>query len=398
MKVLIYGEYFLPSVGGVQTAVELLARGLATYSGTATELRLIKVTVATNTPRGTMDDRNLPYRVTRNPSLRQLWNLIREADVLHLAGPCLLPMLLGWANRKPVIVVHHVYQAICPNGLLFKQPSQTVCKGHFAGQEYSECFRCCGATMGAARAAYSIVLGFPRRWLCDRAIANVAVTDHVANRLKMPRSRTIYLGIDDTKQAGWSEVSDPRGIFEFGYIGRLVAEKGLPLLLQAARHLADEQRPFHVTFIGDGPERQRLEVLVKEMRLVQHVSFVGELTGVELQRASRNIAALVMPSIWEETAGLAAIEQMMRGRLVIASDIGGLGEIVDGAGLKFNAGDPQGLAQQMRRVIDDRSLVTTMGSSARTRAKEFFHSDVMISRHVEACRRSISSDKELQGT
>ena len=46
---------------------------------------------------------------------------------------------------------------------------------------------------------------------------------------------------------------------------------------------------------------------------------------------------VVMPSQWEETAGLAAIEQMMRGGVVIASDIGGLGEVVSEAGLRYKA-------------------------------------------------------------
>src|SRR2546427_4824649 len=56
-------------------------------------------------------------------------------------------------------------------------------------------------------------------------------------------------------------------------------------------------------------------------------------------------------SVWEETAGLAAIEQMMRGRLVIASKTGGLAELVDDASLTFPAGDSQALAQSMQKVL-----------------------------------------------
>jgi hypothetical protein len=42
--------------------------------------------------------------------------LIRRANVVHLAGPALLPLLLARLFRKPVVVEHHGYQAICPNG------------------------------------------------------------------------------------------------------------------------------------------------------------------------------------------------------------------------------------------------------------------------------------------
>jgi glycosyltransferase involved in cell wall biosynthesis len=58
----------------------------------------------------------------------------------------------------------------------------------------------------------------------------------------------------------------------------------------------------------------------------------GFLTGHALRAALAGVAALVMPSICEETCGNAAIEQMTKGRLVIASDIGGLGEVVGDTG------------------------------------------------------------------
>ena len=61
----------------------------------------------------------------------------------------------------------------------------------------------------------------------------------------------------------------------------------------------------------------------------------------------------MIPSVWEEVAPLVALEQMMQGALVIASDIGGLGEEVSGFGLKFPAGDFHALASCMRRVADE---------------------------------------------
>jgi len=392
MKILIYGEWFLPSIGGVQTAMELLARGFAEFRDEplSSDGRSIQVTVATNSPRDGMDDSKLPYDVVRQPSFFQLKRLIRNADIVHLAGPCLLPMLISWATAKPFVVVHHVYQAACPNGLLFKQPSQTVCSGHFMNKEYAECYRCCSQPIGGAAGLRLLLLEFPRRWLSKRAASNVMITNHVGARLHLPRSRTIYYGIDGVEPLP-PRVDNGSEPMEFGYVGRLVAEKGLPLLVEAAQHLAGGGKPFRLTFVGDGPQRARLQELVQQSGLGNHIRFTGSLRGDALDSATSRISVLIMPSIWEESAGLAAIEQMMRGRMVIAADIGGLTEIVGDAGLKFALGDSRGLAAAMARVIDDPSLVTSLGSSARSRAMKLFRLDGMIRPHVALYRGLINA-------
>ena len=76
--------------------------------------------------------------------------------------------------------------------------------------------------------------------------------------------------------------------------------------------------------------------------LQDRVTFTGELRGPDFRkRLLRSVQVLVMPSRWEETAGLAAIEQMMRGGVVVAADVGGLSEVVGDAGLKFFVDDSQ---------------------------------------------------------
>lgn len=392
MKVLIYGEYFLPVIGGVQTFMDLLARGFSEFSraDALNSSEAIEVTLVTNTPPGEMDDSTLPYRVIRQPRFRELVGLIREVDVVHVEGPCLLPMLISWMSGTPYIVEHHVYQAICPNGLLFKQPSQTACTGHYSKREYAECFRCCAATMGEPVALRALLLSFPRRSLCKTASANIMVTDHVGRRLQMPRSRTIYLGIKDVSANAARRDANYPPVVEFGYIGRLVAEKGLPLLIEAANHLAGNGKCFRLSFVGDGPERTRLEGLVDEYGLRERVRFTGDLRGADFERVAGEITAVVMPSIWEETAGLSTIEHMMRGGLVIVADIGGLSEIVDGAGLKFQPGDWRSLASAMQRVIDETSLANSLGSAARLRADALFRHKPMIETQISLCRDVIA--------
>lgn len=363
----------------------LLATGFTSAPiSTTRETFIVTVVTATATAADNFDDSRLPFKVVRRPGFRQLLRLIEEADLVHLAGPCLLPLAISWLIRKPVVIVHHGYQSICPNGLLFKQPSQSICPGHFMQGQYAECLHCCAQTMGAAAGFRSLLLTFARRWLCKRAAFNVSVTNHVKARVQLPRGRTIYHGIDVIESIDLQ--SSQSGVLEFAYVGRLVAEKGLKSLLHAAKHLSDRGRSFKLTFIGDGPERACLEKMTHDLKLDRFARFTGALRGAELDRAVSSAAAVVMPSIWEEAAGMSAIEQMMRGRLVIAADIGGLGEIVGDVGLKFAVGDSQELASCMQRATDDPGLVRSLGSAARNRAMRLFDRKGMIESQIDLCR------------
>lgn len=383
MKVLIFSTYFLPIVGGVQTYVRLLAQGLSERGMTGSAQ--IEVTVATETPASDGRDATLPYRVFRRPSLWKLKSLIDESDILHLAGPSMLPMMLAWLTRKPFTIEQHGYQAICPNGLLFLQPEKSACPGHFRMKHYIQCIKCRSAEIGVLAGISSLVLTFPRRWLCNRAMANIAITDHVKARLGLKRSCTIYYGIDVLASVPAREATSPAqspSFLKVAYVGRLVAEKGLPLLLHAAQRLKEEGVAFQLLFIGDGPERSHLQEMATQFQIEDHVTFTGDLRYEELARAVRDLSIVVMPSIWEETAGLSAIEHMMRGGVVIAADIGGLSEVVGDAGLKFRVGDWQGLSSCIRRLSEEPSLVASLGKAARARALQLFDAERMLDRHV----------------
>jgi len=162
-----------------------------------------------------------------------------------------------------------------------------------------------------------------------------------------------------------------------------VSVKGVPLILEAAKSLQIEGYSFRLKFVGDGPKQGELKRLAEKLGLAKYVEFTGFLTGPAFQMAMKDVAAVLMPSVWEETAGLAAIEQMMRGRLVVASDIGGLGEVVDGCGLRFPAGSTEALAQCMRTVLDHPEIIVRNGDVARRRALDLFSERRMVKEHFD---------------
>jgi glycosyltransferase involved in cell wall biosynthesis len=388
VKILIYSKVFLPATGGIQTVVSELARGLA-ERGHPDGGEGIQVTVVTRNKNRMEADDSLPYRLVRNPNLRSLIRLVRQADILHVAGPAMLPMALGLLFHKPVIVEHHGYQSICPNGLLVYQPDHSLCPGYFMQKRYQKCLRCNTANLGWGKSLRSLILTFPRRWMCQRVSANIAVTEHVLKRISLPRTEVVYHGIaDDISILENQNLASDGNPLQIGSIGRLVSEKGLPILLQAAKRLDDDGCNFRLTFVGDGPERANLESMARSLRFRNPVEFLGQLKGPELGEAVRSLQVVVMPSQWEETAGLAAIEQMMRGGVVIASDIGGLGEIVGEGGLRFKAGDSDALYSRLREVMESPSLRVSLSASARRRAMQTFGRDSMIEGHLAAYRKA----------
>jgi glycogen synthase len=390
VKLLLYSHAFPPSVGGVETIVATLARGLAKLPGSANG-KTVQVTVVTETPAAKFDDASFPCRIVRRPGITALARLIAGSDVVHIAGPAFAPMLLAWLRRKPYVVEHHGYQAICPNGLLLHQPEGVVCPGHFQACRYRKCVQCESHEQSWFRSLIKVLLNIPRHFLATRAASNVAVSRHVMTRIALPRATVIYHGLDSSSltasQPAPTQQTESRNI-RFGYVGRFVPEKGIPTLLEAAQKLRRERQDFEVVLVGDGPLRPQIEDSIRLSNAAEFIRIAGFLDGQKLADSLNSLDVVVMPSIWEETAGLAAIEQMMRGRLVIVSDIGGLGEIVGDAGLKFPPGDAQRLTDQMRKVLEG---TTELPKLAQDRARFLFDPDRMLAEHAALYRQALGA-------
>ncbi|MCU1241511.1 MAG: hypothetical protein JWO71_2237 [Candidatus Acidoferrum typicum] len=393
MKILFYSHFFAPSVGGVENITRSLADGLSKRRKPDGETEFA-LTLVTQTAAGDFDDDTLPFRVVRSPNLIELWRLIRQSEVVHLAGPALAPLLLALLLRKPVVVEHHNYQAICPNGRLVHQPDHSVCPGHFQARHFAECVRCQANEISWIASLMNLLWMFPRYVLTRAAAQNIAVTQHVLERHALPRSSVIYHGIegsgDDCRADRSGSARSAHETISFAYVGRFISEKGIPILLAASKTLADEGRFFTVKLIGDGPERPKIEEIIRRERLGHYVQITGYLTGAALAGVLCRVDAVVLPSVCEETAGLSLIEQMMRGRAVIASDIGGLAEVVGDAGLKCAPGDAHALAACMRKVLEEPSLLDALGEKGRHRARLYFARERMIEEYARVYRHVLS--------
>lgn len=373
MNVLLYSHSYSPNVGGVETFSARLAAELPSVA----RLQRLEITVATQTP--ALAETN-GMRVIRQPGITRLWRLVGESDVILLAGPAMLPLLFGLLRAKRVVVTHHGYQTICPNGLLFHHPSQMCCPGHFRNRRYHECVRCCRSELGLARGLIRVLLTFPRRLLCRLARCNVSVSEHLAGRLALPASVIIHHGVPRGSAPLYS-VADHAPKFLF--VGRMVAEKGVRTLIEAAQILKARGRAFQLLLAGDGPMRHELEALSRSLGLRREVCFLGFKAGNELEHLLNQALACVVPTVSEETAGFSAIEQMMAGKAVIASDIGALPEAIDEVGLTFSPKNAAELADCMERLMISPELAESLGKRARERALRLYDAKDMLSRYVE---------------
>jgi glycosyltransferase involved in cell wall biosynthesis len=169
------------------------------------------------------------------------------------------------------------------------------------------------------------------------------------------------------------------------FAGRLVMEKGVEVLIEAFAKVKREVPEARLIIAGEGPEKERLQKLIADLELSSSVTMPGHLDQAEIERWLSRAWVQVVPSRWAEPFGLVAAEAMMAGTAVVASDSGGLREIVQDrqTGLLVPPGDVNKLAQALVQILQDRELAEQMGKAARKVALECFNEETYIDKFVE---------------
>jgi glycosyltransferase involved in cell wall biosynthesis len=162
---------------------------------------------------------------------------------------------------------------------------------------------------------------------------------------------------------------------------QLIPRKGIRFLIDAVANLTREFPALCLVLAGDGFERPELEARARELGIAKRVRFLGSVPNHELAAWYRSAAVSVIPSL-EEGFGIPAAEAMGCEIPVIASDAGGLPEVVEHGvtGLVVPKGDVDALAQALRALLLDDELRARMGAAGRRRAERLFSWD----RTVEA--------------
>jgi glycosyltransferase involved in cell wall biosynthesis len=149
------------------------------------------------------------------------------------------------------------------------------------------------------------------------------------------------------------------------FVGRLVATKGLPYLLEAMKSVDSR-----LVICGEGPARPSLERMTIRLGIENKVTFEGRVPEERKADLFAGCKMMVMPSIFE-SLGLAAAEAMSYNKPVVASDSGGLPEVVGDGGLVVPAKDPARLAEAINRLLRDDALRHDLGTKAKERAAQY---------------------------
>ena len=181
------------------------------------------------------------------------------------------------------------------------------------------------------------------------------------------------------------------------FVGRLIERKGVSHLIRALGAVR-RQTPARLVVIGDGPERARLEQVTREAGMAESVEFRGRVSDEELRLAYAAADVFVLPSVLDarqdtEGLGVVLLEAMNYGVPVIASDIGGITDIVQHGqtGLLVPAGDEGALGVALSRVLSDAALSRRLGEAGRKRLHDAFSWDRIVDQWEEVYARAKAS-------
>ena len=301
-------------------------------------------------------------------------------DVVHVHNlyPLFSPSVLKAATDAgvPVVMSLHNQALTCPKADHLRNGS--VCEACFGGKQYHCLLKNCRGSL-LQSLGYAVRAGVADRagWFREHVGRFLAMTEFA-------RERLLRAGYPADKLAVLPNgVPMPRGIVTpaegeyIAFAGRLSEEKGLRTLMEAA--VACPEVP--IALAGDGPLAAELRELAP-----RNVTFCGRLTPDEMRTFYRRARAVVLPSTCFEMCPLTILEGMAMGLPVIASQTGGLGELVDDehtphpTGLLVPRGEAAPLTLALRRLWADDPLATAMGQAGREKAEREYAETVFRDR------------------
>lgn len=296
MKILLGSHHFFPSTGGIETTSALLA---GEFSSLGHEVSVVTQTAGEN---------EFPFTVVRRPGGLELLRQVRWCDVFLQNNISLRTMWPLLFVRRPLFIIHQTW----------------------ISDEHGR--------VGLLHRFKFFLLGFA---------TSFAISQVIAGQLPTP-SRIIGNPYDDGVFRDFGSASRTNDLV---FVGRLVSDKGLDVLIDALAILRDSNLLTHLTIAGDGPERPRLEKQIAQLNLQSMVTLVGQRSSKQLVEMLNQHSILVVPSRWREPFGIVALEAIACGCVVVGSDGGGLAEAIGPCGMTFRNGDSRDLSVVLERLL-----------------------------------------------
>ncbi len=340
----------------------------------------------------------LLWQTAYNPDReRMMIELIAESapDIVHVHNffPLLTPAVHVAAARAGVAVVQtlHNYRLMCAAATF--ERDGLVCELCLGGNRlHALRYRCYRGSLPATAALVHMQNVNDRQQLLARHVHRfIALTEFARGKYVeggMPADRIAV-------KSNFLDRSAPSRAGEIGsgglFVGRLSAEKGVQVLLDAWRALPE----MTLRIAGDGPLREELEKMAPP-----NVQFLGRVDADTVQREMRAAAFLVVPSLWYEGFPMTIVEAFSMGLPVVASRLGSLQEIIshERNGLLFEAGNPDALAAEVRQIGARPELMPSLSINAQDDFSQRYTRDQNLSEleaiYADAIR--LASDSRIR--
>ncbi len=366
MKVLIVNKFLHPN-GGSETYIFKLGEELARqghevqYFGMEHEGRCVGNAAGSYTSDmdfhggSKLSKLTYPLKTIYSFEARKKIRIVLDdmsPDVVHINNfnyqltPSIIVEIVKWRkqNKKDckIIFTAHDYQLVCPNHMLYKPESNSVCEkclgGHFSNCVKGRCIHgsLAKSLVGSAEAYY---------WAFRKTYKYI---DHIiccsqflkdkmdTNPIFKDKTVAIHNFIDTYEQ---KNVQKKDYVL---YFGRFSKEKGIETLINAAKELPQIQ----FIFAGKGP-------LEEELTGVPNIKNVGFQSGEALEKLIREARLTVYPSEWYENCPFSVMESIAMGTPVLGADIGGIPELIEPGvtGEVFKSGDGDELKRQISYIF-----------------------------------------------
>jgi glycogen(starch) synthase len=366
VNIVLVASSYLPHVGGVERVVSALAQNLMQRGHTVT-------VIAPRYPRTLPAQETLDGVVVR----RYFFLIPHIADVkrgrldLFFGGLIFLPLtflrfsFFLWRTRPAVVNLHFVgspaWFVVMAQRLLKFRLIVSLHGNDVEGLNARSKF---DRSVWRATVRGADALTTPSKFLAQR-IAQFEPL--LASQIKV-----VPNGVDVENSA---ETARPEFLPREDFIlavGRLTPVKGMDVLLDALRICRANGITTPLVLIGDGPERETLAHKTRAHGLQDQIHFVGACTQQEVRQAMRACLFVVVPSR-QESFGLTVLEAQSSGKAVIASNVGGIPELVcDGiTGWLVPPEDSQALAERLIVAVNNPAQCEELGARAKQNARGF---------------------------
>ena len=335
MRILFSSYVFEPSVGGIESVSKILARKFASAGN---EVHVITQSAGNPIP-------GANYQLTRRPSVAELSRLLCWCDLFFQNNISLRSLIPALLLRKPTLLVHQTWLQNVHGGVGWQNRLKRALLGNVTNVAISK-------AVADRFGAHSFVIGNPYDETVFHSMPNIA------------RDKTVV------------------------FVGRLVSDKGVDLLLQALKILQHDGLSADLMIVGSGPEENNLRKLTAELGLDRQVTFAGAESGATLAQVLNRHRILAVPSRWAEPFGVVALEGIACGCVVVGSQDGGLKEAIGPCGLTFENGNVPALSGQLKRLISEPALSSTLRQHA-TEHLAKFQSDAIAQAYLRVMRKMV---------